>query len=247
MSHARCFAEPGSWRDGEVTLSADVSHHLLDVLRAREGDTVTVFDGAGRTAGARITSAAPGAVLLRVGESVQHTTPAIPVTLFLAVIREQRMDFAIQKATELGAWRIVPLMCARSVVRIAPNRRAERLARWQRIADNAAGQCGTPWTPRVEPMISPAEIGGVAAKISVTIVASLEPDAKPLRDILSEQAAKRCKSAGFIVGPEGDFTPDEMSAIRKAGVLPASLGDLVLRSETAALYVMSAAKYAFGL
>jgi len=246
MSHARCYAEPSRWRGNEVTLAEAESRHLANVLRAQQGDRVTVFDGRGRVAEALVAMIIPNAVVLSICNTARSDVPSTTVTLFLAVIREQRMDVAVQKAVELGVWNIVPVLCARSVVRIDGDRREERRQRWQRIADNAAGQCGAAWVPQIEQVIVPADLAARKDKPDMLLAASLEPDAKPLGAVIDEQSECRPGSIGFLVGPEGDFTPEEMTAIKNAGAIPVSLGNAVLRSETAAIYVLSVLKYTFG-
>ena len=156
------------------------------------------------------------------------------------------MDLIVQKATELGVHRIVPLLSDR----VTPHLEAESLAhkreRWQATAIEAIKQCGSPWLPKVELPLSAKAVLARGEKFDLCLIASLQPDSRHPREYFQAFQAERGgvpKSVGIWVGPEGDFTPAEISAAKSAGALPISLGPLILRSETAAIYCVSVLNY----
>lgn len=211
------------------TLNREGSRHLLTVLRVKPGDRVELFDGHGRTRSAAVTSADRHGLVFAADAPVQeHPRPACAVTLFACVSKGARMDWMVEKATELGATEIVPVISERTIARPAD------ASRWQRIAEEAARQCGNAWLPRIPPPQPLAAALPLIAQTTPVFVAALSPDARPLREVLAAWPAPL--QAGWFTGPEGDFTPAELDAIIHSGGIPVSLGPLVLRAETACLY-----------
>ncbi|MBN1268636.1 MAG: 16S rRNA (uracil(1498)-N(3))-methyltransferase [Kiritimatiellae bacterium] len=241
----RCYVDPSDWpdqsdrSDRELRLSPDESHHLLHVLRASVGDRVTAFDGQGREAVCVIESSAGRIAGLRVLESSRKTRPGAEITLAQALMKGQRMDWMIEKATELGAARIVPIEAERSVVRLRGDERVERRRRWQKIAVSAAKQCGSAWLPEVTAVQTPEEFLAGRAATDLFLLCDLGEAAQPLKRVLAEAAARGVRSVTALVGPEGDFTAAEKEAARAAGAMPVSLGALTLRAETAALFILA--------
>lgn len=221
-----------------LTLKRAEAHHLLAVLRVRQGETVELRDGEG------------GVVLCRVAEVGRHELtlerqsaptrlppPACRLTLCACVCK--RLDWTIEKAVELGVARIVPALSERSVMRVddAREREAKR-ARWQRVALDAARQCGAARLPEI---VAPLPLSEAIARHLVgrrpLLVAALVAGAPPLRDwLVSRRAAPVPDEAALAIGPEGDFSDAELEALRAAGGAFVSLGRHVLRAETAALY-----------
>jgi 16S rRNA (uracil1498-N3)-methyltransferase len=139
---------------------------------------------------------------------------------------------------ELGVARIVPVVSARTIVRIESEDRDAKADRWMRIAEEATRQCGSAWCPEILLPCSLTESLSLVKATTPTFVAALTPEAKPLRECLLPTA--NCPlptaQAGWFVGPEGDFTPEELAQLLEAGAIPVSLGKSVLRTETACLY-----------
>lgn len=231
----RCYLESAAWRGSEVQLSAAESHHLVKVLRAVAGDEVFVFDGAGRTARARLKSLAP-AVLEIIREDAVECDGACGVTLIQALPKGSRMDLIVEKATELGVSAIVPVITERVIV----EPKSERVERWRRIVVSASKQCGAAGMPMVMDITPYSEALARLEPFDLLLVGSLGADAILLRDVLRGSDAKRI---GVIIGPEGDLTSDEIDEAVRHGAVQVSFGDLVLRVETAALYVLSAVRY----
>jgi len=239
-------------------LTGHEAYHAIHVLRLKPGDALTVFDGRGHEAQARIAEIAKDSVRLTI---LQHSaTPALPCRITLAqAIPKKSMDLIVQKATELGVADIVPLLSDRTVVKI--NKDSKRMERWHDIALDACKQCGNNWLPVIQPPQPAHDFLTSLPAYDLKLVASLQPDAEPLKTILSSTPSLQYStspprrlavsplrpSAPFsvllLIGPEGDFTPAELSLAKHAGCMPLSLGPLVLRAETAAIYALSILHY----
>jgi len=241
----RCFVSPDAWDDRDLRLSPEEEHHLLDVLRAVPGDLVTLMDGQGREAKARLTAAGAGRgasrrVVLEVVEKVRTVQPAVRLTLMQALPKGQRMDWIVEKATELGVSEILPVMTEHVVTRLREEQKKARQERWQRIAQSAAKQCRTHWAPEVRPVCAFPEALAVCAKADLFLVGALTPEARGLRTVLVEAAKKsRPRSLALLIGPEGDLSPAELAEACRAGAAPVSFGPWVLRVDTAALFGLS--------
>jgi 16S rRNA (uracil1498-N3)-methyltransferase len=211
-------------------LSAQEAHHCINVLRLKVGDTVNVFDGRGREGQASISQIVDQTVHLKLLS--QSSTPGLPCRITLAqAVPKKNMDLIVQKATELGAAAIVPLISERTLKR--PTGTPER---WREIALDACKQSGNNWLPEIQPPQSTRDFLNSPGEFDLKLVASLQPDSKPLKTILEGSSPR---SVLVLIGPEGDFTPAEVSAAKSDGCQPLSLGPLVLRAETAALYALS--------
>jgi 16S rRNA (uracil1498-N3)-methyltransferase len=223
----------------QTALAASEAHHALHVLRLKLGDALTVFDGYGREAQCAIAEISGDTVRLKV--LTQSTTPALPCRITLAqAIPKKSMDLIVQKATELGVAVIVPLLSDRTVVKV--NEDSKRVDRWRDIALDACKQCGNNWLPEIQPPQPAHDFLASLPGYDLKLIASLEPDARPLKTILAGTQTLGYSdtfSVLLLIGPEGDFSPAELSMAKSAGCLSLSLGPLVLRAETAAIYALS--------
>lgn len=236
------------WRESEMILSEAESHHLSSVLRLREGDIVTVFDGRGRESDALVLRSRPDAVMLRL---LRPPAPlpvdlGLELTLGQAVPKGHGMDEIVRQATELGLARLVPLAAERIVPRWSPVEAESRVARWRRLAVSAAKQCGLNRLPEIESLCPPAALADRIASFDVAFIGSLQPEARPFRDAIIPWRERCPRRVLLMIGPEGDFTPAENAAACRAGALPVSFGPLVLRVATAALYGLSVLRYELG-
>lgn len=239
-----CPPQPGDPRD--LTLSPEESHHLVAVNRARLGDTVIAFDGRGSEWTCSLTSDRRQAAVLAVRSRRTLPHPSCPITLAQAVPKGPAMDAIIRRATELGAARIAPLESARTQVHLDDDRSDRKAAKWRTAALEAAKQCGNPFLPEILPLQSAAAFLAAPGDEELRLIASLQPGARPLRDVLATFRAahgRPPRSAVWLVGPEGDFSPDEVQAAIAAGFAPVTLGSLVLRCETAAISALSILSY----
>lgn len=233
----RCLIQSERLADDVVLLSHDAARHLQTVLRVKSGEKVELFDGRGvtRLAGIRRVDRA-GVELEALGACVRHAAPACRLTLFACISKGSRMDWTVEKAVELGVARLVPVVSERTIVRVDEDSASVKGGRWARMAAEASRQCGAVWLPEIEP---PCTLAAAAARLpqqAPVFVAALSPQARPLRVVLAGFGAAPPPQAGWFVGPEGDFTPEELDALIAAGAWPVSLGRNVLRTETAAVY-----------
>ena len=236
---ARFFLPPDSWNE-EACLLGDEAKHLSQVLRIRAGDAVTVFDGAGRRASAVVRGVAKERVTLQLGE-IRHSPALRPeVVLAIAIPKGKTMDLVVQKAVELGVSTIQPLVTRRTIVQPGDG----KADKWRRVALEACKQCGSDFLPEVR---EPLDFNGWLSSSTegLRLIASLAPGARLMRETVGEAGVP--ESVTVLIGPEGDFTPEELSATLEKGYLPVSLGSTVLRTETAALFCLSALRYAFAL
>ncbi|WP_193213363.1 16S rRNA (uracil(1498)-N(3))-methyltransferase [Luteolibacter marinus] len=238
---ARFFLGPEAW-DGNAVLTGDEAKHAAQVMRVRKGERIVVFDGRGRSAPAEILEVSRSEIRLALGEIVRRPPPSPRIRLAQAVPKGKTMDLIVQKAVELGATAIQPLITRNTVVQIDGDDAARKSGKWQRVALEACKQCGQDVLPEVaEVKDFDRWIGDSGGGLKV--IASLFPGARPLRDILRN--AGNVEEITLLVGPEGDFTGAEGEAALAAGFQPASLGSIVLRAETAAFFAISATRYEF--
>lgn len=216
-------------------MPAAAAHHVARVLRLREGDALTLFDGQGGERTARVSRIARE----EVEASIVATLPVeresgLPIRLVQCLQAGDKMDLTIQKAVELGVSSIVPLASKRAVVRLDAERAEKRLRHWRQVVIAACEQCGRNRIPElfaVEPierfLARPAASGGLRLHLSPAASDSLSTLEKPV-------------SVELLVGPEGGLTSDEVAAARQAGFVALRLGPRVLRTETAGLAALSA-------
>jgi 16S rRNA (uracil1498-N3)-methyltransferase len=238
----RFFLSPQHWDVATPQLDADESHHATDVLRLEPGARLTIFDGKGREAMATISGIEGKAVQLKIGAASRQAHLAAEITLVQAVPKGKNMDLIVQKAVELGASRIIPVLSERTIVRLEPGEAARKAAKWQQVALEACKQCGQNRIPDIDP---PGPLSAVFSRgglPELMLVGSLQPDARPIKGLLAEFTAdhgRLPKSAAVFIGPEGDFTPAELALAKSQGCLPVTLGPIILRTETAAIYCLS--------
>lgn len=242
----RCFVDPAVWNDGEIPLTPADAHHVANVLRLKAGDPIMVCDGKGGEALGELSGARDGRLTVRARSRTIRPVAPVLYSLVQAVPKGSRMDWIVEKATELGVWSVTPVMTRRGVVRLDGERAIERQRRWQRICVEAARQCRTAWIPRIDPIVTLEEWLGRPQGIETVLVGALEPPRTPLAEAVRAAAARSVKSVALIIGPEGDLSPEEMAAARQAGAIPVGFGDRVLRVETAALYGLCVLAYEFG-
>ena len=238
----------------ELTLSADESHHLVVVNRARRGAPVVAFDGRGREWQCELSRDSKNAAVLRV-ISTRQAAPPLPceITLAQALPKGSAMDAIVRKATEIGAARIVPLESERTQVHLDGGREDKKTDKWRIAALEAAKQCGNPWLPEIMPIQNATAFMRATAAAPATdsydlrLVASLYPNTRSLKTVLANYRVATSqpapKKALWLIGPEGDFSPAEMSVAVERGFVPVTLGPLVLRCETAAIYALSILSY----
>lgn len=242
MAKHRFYIPAARWNPDHLVLEGEEAHHCLGVMRCREGDRVVVFDGAGAEAEAEIAEAGRDSVRLTAKRVGSTPRPSAPITLGQAVPKGKNMDLIVQKATELGVSRLVPLLSERTVVQLGGEDLERKRQKWQRVAVEACKQCGQNWVPEVA---APTTVGTFVRQATdpLRLVAAIGPGSRSLKAILSDVGEDtgdaRPTAATVMIGPEGDFTPAEIATTLSHGFVPLSLGPIILRSETAAIYALS--------
>jgi len=245
MRHLVVDALPGE-AGSRVALPEATEHRLRRVLRLAEGARVTLVDGHGLRATARVAlevlagrRSEPRLTLVLEGPPVAVPRPrGLTLVLAQGLLKAQRMDWLVEKATELGVDTLAPVLCARSVARAQGGKRD----RWLALAIEASEQCGRVWLPDVREPRSLDAILNDAPGVGCAAIVRLDEvgGAPPLSDVLRE-LPRSIVTCIFCVGPEGAFAPGELALLDQAGALPASLGPTVLRGETAALATLAVA------
>lgn len=224
-----------------------VAHHLRAVMRAKAGEAVVIVDGQREQAyAAVIQEMQKQSIVLQVeqklGASVMRLPPAV---LVVSLIKEQRWDWLLQKATELGVRTVQPLLAERSVIRLGEKDISKKLERWQAVLRSAAEQSEGLFIPAILPPLSTqAYLSHVPSDALKLILRERGENRHTLKQALTGIQADQ--TTIFAIGPEGGWTERELSAFEQAGFLPVSLGDRILRSETAAVAAMAALAYECG-
>ena len=242
----RFFLPPELARNPVIFLTGREAHHAMHVLRLRHADQVAVLDGAGQQLEAEVFSVDRDRVGLKVLSRIPG--PALPcqVTLLQALPKGKLIESIVQKATELGVFRIVPLLSERVVRQLDADQAVREADKLHTVAVEAIKQCGCPWLPKVD---LPMTIEGFLSRgehYELPLVASLQEHSRHPRDWFRsyiDNHSRLPKSICVWIGPEGDFTPTELKSIEESGALPITLGPFILRTETAAIYSLSVINY----
>lgn len=246
----RFYLPPEKCQGSFLTLENGEAHHALHVLRVRKGEAVDVLDGAGHVYHAEIASLGKRTVELSVREKLFRAPLPFSVTLIQAIPKGKTFENIVQKATELGVSRIIPLLSERVVVHLEDGSSETKMEKWRQVAVEAIKQCGSPWLPRLEPPIALKDLLQAPQRFDLSLVGDLtESTAHPrkyFKQFAQENNGLLPKTVAAWVGPEGDFTPEELAAVRSSGACPITLGPLVLRSDTAAIYTVSVINYELG-
>jgi 16S rRNA (uracil1498-N3)-methyltransferase len=239
------WVPPGELAGGQIVLSPEESHHLSRVLRVEEGQELTLFDGQGTRAAGVVSSVSKKEVTVRILSRETVAPPPVEITLIQAVCKPDRFELILQKATELGVRRIRPVLTQNASL---PAGKIEKMAeRGAAIIRNAAQQCGAAWLPDFQPLENPPR-GGTEffpdlGNYDAVFIGSLHPDARPFREAFRGLDKSKIKTAALLIGPEGDFTKEEVDAAVAGGAVPVTFGTQILRTETAAIFGLSVLVY----
>ena len=263
----RFYIAPEDWNPDSLVLGGGEAHHARDVLRLQSGGRVVVFNGRGHEITAEIGKVTRDEILLR--KMHEARVPPLPcqITLAQAIPKGKNMDLIVQKAVEIGAAEIAPLISERTIVHLEAKEAARKQAKWQQVAIEAAKQCGQNWLPAVQmpktpkdffataeagvspapnPEIQPTRLPLQGKGLDLRLIGSLQSDAVHLKTVLADYQREhhaRPASVLMCIGPEGDFTPAELNLARSHGCRPITLGPIILRVETAAIYCLSVLSY----
>jgi 16S rRNA (uracil1498-N3)-methyltransferase len=242
----RFYISPENWNPDAPALTGSEAHHARDVLRMKPAEKLVLFNGRGREITAEIVDLSGAGIQLR--KLHEAETPALRSRIILgqAIPKGKNMDLIVQKAVEIGAAEIAPIISDRTVVQVDLESAAQKQAKWQQIAIEAAKQCGQNWLPQVH---APRRLGDfllATTTFDLRLIGSLQPDAQHLKEILADYSNEHRHPPGsvlMLIGPEGDFTPAELALARHHGCRPITLGPIILRVETAAIYCLSVLSY----
>jgi 16S rRNA (uracil1498-N3)-methyltransferase len=238
----RFFVPPEWLQNDRARIQGPTAHQIGRVLRLRPGDHIALLDDSGIEYVAELERVTPAEVTARVIERFRPASePPFNLALYQALPKGKKMDWVLQKGTELGITAFCPLISRHSVPQEPVD--AERLTRWRRIVAEAAEQSGRARLPRVEEVRSYSAVCQPAPRGVLALMASPEAGAMPLRHALEGLDETPCEVRLFV-GPEGGFSSDEVEAAREAGMVAVSLGPRILRTETAPLYLAAVVLYA---
>ena len=259
----RFYVVPENWNADLLVLRESEVHHARDVLRLEPGERVVVFNGRGHEITAEITKITRKEIQMRRLHEARVPPLRCEITLAQAIPKGKNMDLIVQKAVELGAAKIAPIISDRTIVHLQDKEALQKQAKWQQVAVEAAKQCGQNWLPTVHTpkklidFLAAVEAGGSPAQNfgmrparpplqQLRLIGSLQSDAVHLKTVLAEYESEhesRPTSVLMCIGPEGDFTPAELNLARSHGCRPITLGPIILRVETAAIYCLSVLSY----
>ena len=227
-----------------LKIEGDEVRHIRKVLRLKRGDEIVVFNGSGKEYEGTIVEEGPSSVVITIQNIFSSKTESqLEITLAQSLLKGDKMDYLIQKATELGAKEIIPFFSSRSVPLLEKSRRLKRYHRWERIAVEASKQCGRGVVLKIEPLQDYSEILTTASPDSLRLIL-WEREGVRLKEAL--ERSKEKTKIFFIIGPEGGLSEEEVDQAKRNGFTPVTLGRRILRSETASLCLVSILQYEWG-
>jgi len=240
----RFFVPPQDCSERQIQLPEREAHHAARVLRLQRGERVIVLNGCGEQFVCEATNLDRHSVRLEVRSKTQAAAAPGRLTLLQALTKSKSFELILQKATELGVARIVPVLSARIVPQIG--NAENKLEKWKQILIEAMKQSGSPWLPEITSPSTPADFLAKKEVVDLALVAALTGERRQPRywfDDFEKSHRRAPTSLCAWVGPEGDFTEDELAIVLGAGAKPITLGPQVLRAETAAIYCLSVLSY----
>lgn len=233
------LVEPGSLAADIVALPPEESHHLTRVLRVETGQELMLLDGEGVRAEGTVETVSKKEVTVRITSRETVAPPPVDITLIQAVCKPDRFEMILQKATELGVRTIQPVVTQNASL---PAGKIDKMVeRGEAIIRNAVQQCGTAWKPVFQPLEKIDSVFPSIGNFDAAFIGSLYPDAKPFREAF--RTLENVKTAALLIGPEGDFTQEEVHAAVESGTIPVTFGNRTLRTETAAIFGLSVLAY----
>lgn len=238
------FVSPDKIAGTKITIDTEDVGHIKRVLRLSVGDIITVCDSTGTDYSAEISDMSDKAIICTVLESNKNNSePNISVTLFQALPKASKMEYIIQKTTELGIVRIVPCSLSRCVVKLDGKDASKKCDRWQKIADEAAKQSGRGILPEISQILTFTDAVAEMQKSDLCFVPYESAEDIKLKPVLR---SKECHCVSFMIGPEGGFSPEEVTYLEEQNIPLVTLGPRILRTETAGMAVLSMIMYELG-
>lgn len=240
---SRFYVPKESVKGKIITIAGDEAHHILDVMRLKQLDKVITFDGTGSEYIGFIKDTKPRSLTVEIIETRKISSIALAaITLIQAIPKKEKMNYIVEKATELGVHSIIPVTTERTIPVWDEAKKSTQLARWEKIATGASKQCGRSDVPEIVPVQDFKNILKSSNAYDFSLIAALSDESMQLKSALAGFTGKHIAIA---IGPEGDFTPGEIAAAKDAGFNLISLGDKVLKSDTAGLAVLAILNYEF--
>jgi len=234
MSLPRFHLPPDAWSSPHLTLTSDEAAHCSRVMRKQPGDVVEIFDGAGRVAVCEITHVSKSEVRAQITAESRVEPFSTSIHLLPALIKAEPFEWLLEKAVELGATSIQPVITERTVIHLDAAQTEKKLAKWRRHMIESAKQCHTPFVPELKAPVAFA--AGLHVTANFKLIPALSEHTRTLKQALPTD---KPASVAVLIGPEGDFTPEEEAQAFSAGFMPVTLGPLILRAETAAIATLA--------
>lgn len=231
MSLPRFHLPASSWTGPHLTLTCDEAAHCSRVMRKQPGDRIEVFDGAGRVAACEITHVSKSEVGARIISETCAQPFKAAIHLLPALIKAEPFEWLLEKAVELGAASIQPVITARTVIHLDAAQTEKKLVKWRRHMIESAKQCHTPFVTELKAPVAFSD--SLSHPAALKLIPALSEHSRTLKQV------PPATSVAVLIGPEGDFTPGEGHLARQAGFQPVTLGPLVLRAETAAITTLA--------
>ncbi|MFZ5627075.1 MAG: 16S rRNA (uracil(1498)-N(3))-methyltransferase [Bacillota bacterium] len=243
----RFFVQPEQIGEQYITITGDDAYHLARVLRAKPGELLEAVCGDGYVYSGEIVEIAKDRVLARRQERQPDLSESpLEICLVQGLPKGEKMELVLQKGTELGVKRFIPLVMARTVVRLEGNKAAERLERWRKIVREAAKQCRRGLVPEVDPVATWEQLWPQIQAGDLLLLPWEEEQSRGLRQLAATLPVPVPRRVFVIIGPEGGIAPEEAAAALEKGAISISLGPRILRTETAAITAISLIQYLWG-
>lgn len=242
----RFFVPKEQISNTDISIIGSDASQIKNVLKLEPGEEIDILDGSGRIYASKIKTIGQGKVICEIVSSrAAKSEPKIKTTLIQSIPREAKMDFIIQKSTELGVADIIPVSSERTIVKLDDKKREVRLERWQRITKEAAEQSGRGIVPRISPLKELIAALKEANDLDLKLIPWEMEENTSIKDLF--EIEKNPKGITIAIGPEGGFSANEVKAAIKYGFTPVTLGKRILRAETAGIAVLSMVNYEFEL
>jgi 16S rRNA (uracil1498-N3)-methyltransferase len=240
----RFYCPDADFNSNDFSLTdSDELHHLRDVLRLKKDAVVSLFDGKGTEASGRLVAVTSRKADIHIQSVRRHLPRAPKIILACALPKKSKFEFIIEKATELGVDEIIPLKTHRTEIVLQGSRLDKKNLRYQAVAVTASKQSARPFMPVIHPISEFSSTVEFLTKTTTALIPSLQENREHLLSAL--QKITLPDAVSFLIGPEGDFTPEEYAEAGREGCIAVSLGDTILRVETAALCAVSCANLFF--
>lgn len=237
----RFYVEPSMVRENTIHITGSDVNHIKNVLRMRKGEKLIICNGQGQDYYCIIADVCENAILVDIQEMKESEAELrSKIYLFQGLPKKDKMELIVQKAVELGAYEIVPVMMKRTIVKLEDKKKElKKLERWQAIAEGAAKQSGRGYVPKVHEVVTYKEALDMASKLDIAML----PYECATNIGHTKELIKKCcekSSIGIFIGPEGGFEEDEVATANKINIEPVTLGKRILRTETAGLTILAA-------